>query len=400
MLQEKPCKAQSYTLHGGNFFVDYCYQKRSTDCMKCLAQDTTIVKHPSKENPTTMKGYHNGRSSQAKKSLTTHYRVFHNFNIRGSSHLVNVNSRHLRAQINSRRRIKAREKSVELSLPVRTFDDETRLTSSELLQVIKNKEVKEFKNGTSAQLKGRSTYVSGCFNPHKAKKIYANRAQKEAEKYFVELVMDKFHSLETSQAPDVLSIREDAIKEVFEKFKDHAEIKAIMVYVKNLWITYDEHLYSTKGMKEKVDRHIDFIIKNTNQEREEELLTAGKPPEEVYQIFRTVQGYNLYQIGILAERGGPALEMHIRKEITRRLKLVLNGFKYRMIRMGVATEKDFFLIVRRHISFLFNEKYVRNRKRVIREVCRMFSYLMENPFEVMEEYDELMARTGPFRPPD
>ncbi|WP_395463574.1 hypothetical protein [Wolbachia endosymbiont of Cantharis cryptica] len=148
-----------------------------------------------------LKEYQNEKSSQAKKNLTSYYRISHNFNIRGSSHLVNVNSKHLKAQINSKRRIKAREKSVELVRPVRTFDNETRLTSHELLQVIKNKEVKEFKNGTFAQLKGRSTYVSGPFNPHKAKKIFSNSAQKEAEKYFVELVMDKFYSLKTSQAP-------------------------------------------------------------------------------------------------------------------------------------------------------------------------------------------------------
>ncbi len=246
--------------------------------------------------------YQNKKSSQAKKNLTSYYRISHNFNIRGSSHLVNVNSKHLKAQINSKRRIKAREKSVELVRPVRTFDNETRLTSHELLQVIKNKEVKEFKNGTFAQLKGRSTYVSGPFNPHKAKKIFSNSAQKEAEKYFVELVMDKFYSLKTSQAPDVLSIREDAIKKVFEKFQDHPEIKAIMVYVKNLWITFDKHLYSTKGMKEKVDRHIDLIIKNTNQERAEKLLASGATPHEVYCTFRRSQGANLYRMGILATR--------------------------------------------------------------------------------------------------
>ncbi|MDX5462298.1 MAG: hypothetical protein O7157_01870 [Wolbachia endosymbiont of Tetragnatha montana] len=342
--------------------------------------------------------YSNKKESQAKRSKkTSFYCKFHNFHVRGSSHVINTNSKHVRAQINSRRRIKAREKSVERKLPVRTFDDETRLTSRELLQVIKNKEVKEFKNGISAQLKGRSTYVSGHFNPHKAKKIYASRAQKEAEKYFVKVAKEKFHSLKTSKVPDVLSIREDAIKKVLEKFQDHSEIKAIMVYVKNLWITYDEHLYSTRGMKEKVDRHIDFIIKNTSREREEELSAAGATSAEVYQILRTVQGYNLYQIGILAKRGGPSLEIHIRKELQRRLKLVLNGFKYRMIKMGVATEKDFFLIARRHVSFLFNEKYVRNRRRIIRKLRSILSY--ENPFEVLEDYDLLMART-PFRPPD
>ncbi|WP_264735858.1 hypothetical protein [Wolbachia endosymbiont (group A) of Rhinocyllus conicus] len=145
--------------------------------------------------------YFNKRESQEKKILTSYYRISHNFNIRGSSHLVNVNSKHLRAQINSRRRIKAREKSVELKLPVRTFDDETRLTASELLQVLKNKEVRWFKNGTSVP-EEHSTYLSGKFNPHKAKKIFSNAAQKEAEKYFVEIVNDKFYSLKTSQAPD------------------------------------------------------------------------------------------------------------------------------------------------------------------------------------------------------
>lgn len=342
----------------------------------------------------------NKKESQAKRGKkTSFYCKFHNFHVRGSSHVINTNSKHVRAQINSRRRIKAREKSVELKLPVRTFDDETRLTSRELLQVIKNKEVKEFKNGISAQLKGRSTYVSGHFNPHKAKKIFSNPAQKEAEKYFVKVAKEKFHSLKTSKAPDVLSIREDAIKKVFKKFHDHPEIEAIKVYVKNLWITFDEHLYSTKGMKEKVDRHIGFIIKNTSGEREEELLTRGVKAEEIYQIFRTVQGYNLYQISLLSKRGGAAVEIYVRKELERRLKLLFNRFKDRMVKIGITTEKDFFLIARRHFSFLFNKKYVCNRRKIIRKVRHMFSYIMENPFEVMEEYDLLMART-PFRPPD
>lgn len=339
----------------------------------------------------------NKKESQAKRSKkTSFYCKFHNFHVRGSSHVINTNSKHVRAQINSRRRIKAQEKSVELKLPVRTFDDETRLTSRELLQVIKNKEVKEFKNG---QLKGRSTYVSGHFNPHKAKKIFSNAAQKEAEKYFVEIVNEKFYSLKTSQAPDVLSIREDAIKKVFEKFQNHPEIKAIKVYVKNLWITFDEHLYSIRGMKEKVDRHIGFIIKNTSGEREEELLTRGVKAEEIYQIFRTVQGYNLYQISLLSERGGATVEIYVRKELERRLKLIFNRFKYRMIRIGVDTEKDFFSIARRHVSFLFNKKYVRNRKRIMQELRHILSCIRENPFEVLKEYDLLMART-PFRPPD
>lgn len=341
----------------------------------------------------------NKKESQVKKSKkTSFYCKFHNFNLRGSSHLVNVNSKHVRAQINSRRRIKAREKSVERKLPIRTFDDETRLTASELLQVLKNKEVRWFKNGTSVP-EEHSSYLSGKFNPHKAKKIFSNPTQKEAEKYFVKVAKEKFHSLKTSKAPDVLFIREDAIKKVFKKFQDHPEIEAIKVYVKNLWITFDEHLYSTKGMKEKVDRHIDFIIKNTNQEREEKLLTAGATPEEVYQIFRTVQGYNLYQISLLSKRGGASVEIYVRKELERRLKLLFNRFKDRMIKMGVTTGKDFFLIARRHFSFLFNKKYVRNRRKIICKVRRMFSYIMENPFEVLEEYDLLMART-PFRPPD
>ncbi len=88
--------------------------------------------------------YLNKKESQVKKvKKTSFYCKFHNFDLRGSSHLVNVNSKHLKAQINSKRRIKAREKSVKLVRPVRTFDNETRLTSHELLQVIKNKEVKE-----------------------------------------------------------------------------------------------------------------------------------------------------------------------------------------------------------------------------------------------------------------
>ncbi|WP_250296718.1 hypothetical protein [Wolbachia endosymbiont of Oedothorax gibbosus] len=242
--------------------------------------------------------YQNEKSSQAKKSLTSYYRISHNFNIRGSSHVINTNSKHVRAQINSRRRIKAREKSVERKLPVRTFDDETRLTASELLQVLKNKEVRWFKNGTSVPPE-HSTYLSGPFNPHKAKKIFSSSAQKEAERYFVKVVKEKFRDLKTSKAPDVLAIREEAIEKVFAKFKNHESIRSIMVYVKNLWVTFDEHLYSSMSMKEKVDHHIDLIIKNTSEEREEELLTRGKTAEEVYQIFRTVQGYNLYQISLL-----------------------------------------------------------------------------------------------------
>lgn len=338
------------------------------------------------------KDYQNEKKSQEKKILTSsYYRIHHNFNIRGSTHVVNVNSKHVQAQINSARRIKARGKSIERKLPIRTFDDETRLTASELLKVIKNKEIKEFKNGISAQLKGRSTYVSGPFNPHKAKKIFASRAQKEAEKYFVKVVKEKFYSLKAS---DVLSIREEAIEKVFEKFKNHEEIKPIMVYIKNLWITYDGHLYSAKSMREKVDRHISYIIKNTNQEREEELLKKGLKPEEIYQIFRTVQGYNLYQIGILAKRGGASLEIYIRKELERRLKPLLNRFKDRMIRIGVATEKDFYLISRRHFSFLFNKKYVRSRKRILSKVFAYISCVRENPIEIWEEYCKMSELQG------
>lgn len=334
-----------------------------------------------------MKRYQNGRKSQEKKILTSsYYRIHHNFNIRGSSHVINVNSKHMQAQINTRRRIKAREKSIERKLPIRIFDEETRLTSRELLKVIKNKEVKEFKNGISAQLKGRSTYVSGPFNPHKAKKIYASRAQKEAEKYFMGVVNEKFYSLKASKAPDVLSIREEAIEKVFERFQDHSEIRPIMVYIKNLFITFDEHLYSTKGMKEKVDHHIGLIIKNTNQEREEKLLAEGKNPKEIYKTFRIVQGYNLSLIGLLAERGGASLEIYVRKELERRLKPLLNRFKERMIRLGVITEKDFYLIARQHFPFLFTKKYVKNRKKVMREVRYLLSCIRENPFKVLEEY--------------
>ncbi|WP_349967875.1 hypothetical protein [Wolbachia endosymbiont of Armadillidium arcangelii] len=86
------------------------------------------------------KEYQNEKKSQAKKSLTSHYRVHHNFSIRGSIHIVNLNSKHVQAQVNSARRIKARGKSIERKLPTRTFD--TRLTGSELLQVLKNEEVR------------------------------------------------------------------------------------------------------------------------------------------------------------------------------------------------------------------------------------------------------------------
>lgn len=341
--------------------------------------------------------YFNKKESQVKKSKrTSFYCKFYNFDLRGSSHVINTNSKHVRAQINSRRRIKAREKSIERKLPIRTFDDEMRLTASELLQVLKNKEVRWFKNGTSVP-EEHSSYLSEPFNPHKAKKIYASRGQREAEKYFVKVVKEKFRSLKTSKAPDVLAIREEVIEKVFARFKNRSDIRAIMVYVKNLWITFDEHLYSTMSMKEKVDRHIDFIIKNTNQEREEELLAAGATPEEVYQIFRTVQGYNLYLIRLLSERGGAALEIYIRKELQRRLKLLFNRFKDRMIRIGVDTEKDFFLIARRHFSFLFTKKYVKNRKKIMREVRHILALIRENPFDVLKDYDKLcnLQEVGP-----
>ncbi|WP_264735868.1 hypothetical protein [Wolbachia endosymbiont (group A) of Rhinocyllus conicus] len=203
-----------------------------------------------------------------------------------------------------------------------------------------------------------------------------------------------FRLLCNKAAPDVLSIREDAIKKVLEKFQDHPEIEAIKVYVKNLWITFDEHLYSIRGMKEKVDRHIDFIIKNTNQEREEKLLAGGKTPDDVYQIFRTVQGYNLYQISLLSERGGAAVEIYVRKELERRLKLLFNRFKDRMIRIGVDTEKDFFSIARRHFSFLFTKKYIRNRRRILRELRHILSCIRENPFDVLKDYDKLCNLQG------
>lgn len=329
------------------------------------------------------KEYQNEKKSQAKKSLTSYHRVYHNFNIRGSLHIVNVNSKHVQAQIGSRRRIKAREKSIELKRPIRTFN--THLTGSELLQVLKNKEVRWFKNGTAVPPE-HSTYLLEAFSPHKAKKIYASREQKEAEKYFVRVVKEKFRSLKTS---NVLAIREKAIEKVFAKFRNHIEIRPIMVYVKNLFITFDEHLYSKMSMKEKVDHHIDLIIKNTNQEREEKLLAKGVAPEEVYQIFRTVQGSNLYRIRLLSERGGAALEIYVRKELERRLKLLFNRFKDRMIKIGVDTEKDFFMIARRHFSFLFTKKYVKNRKKIMREVRHILALMRENPFDVLKDYDNL-----------
>lgn len=88
----------------------------------------------------------------------------------------------MQAQMSSRRRIKAREKSIERKLPIRTFSDETRLTGSELLQVIKNKEVRWFKNGTSVP----PAYLSEPFNPHKAKKIFFQFSAKSGGKILCE----------------------------------------------------------------------------------------------------------------------------------------------------------------------------------------------------------------------
>lgn len=334
--------------------------------------------------------YRNEKKSQEKKSLTSHHYVYHNFSIRGSLHIVNVNGKYVQAQIRSRRRIKARGKSIELKRPIRTFDDETRLTGSELLQVLKNKEVRWFKNGTSVPPE-HSTYLLEAFSPHKAKKIFSSSAQREAERYFVKVVRKKFRDL---KAADVLSIREKAIEKVLKKFKNHSEFRPIMVYIKNLFITFDEHLYSKMSMKEKVDHYIDLIIQNTSQEREEALLAAGETPEDVYHTFRTVQGSNLYRIRLLSERGGAALEIYIRKELNRRLKLLFNHFKDRMIRIGVDTEKDFFSIARRHFSFLFTEKYVKNRKKIMREVRHILALIRENPFDVLKDYDKLCELGG------
>lgn len=338
------------------------------------------------------KEYQNEKKSQAKKSLTSHHYVYHNFSIRGSLHIVNVNSKHVQAQIRSRRRIKARGKSIELKRPIRTFD--TRLTGSELLQVLKNKEVRWFKNGTSVPPE-HSTYLLEAFSPHKAKKIFSSSAQKAAEKYFVKIVKEKFRDLKTAKAPDVLAIREKAIEKVLKKFKNHSEFISIKVYICNLFITFDEHLYSKMSMKEKVDHYIDLIIQNTSQEREEKLLREGETPEEVYHTFRTVQGTNLYRIRLLSERGGAALEIYIRKELNRRLKLLFNHFKDRMIRIGVDTEKDFFSIARRHFSFLFTKKYVKNRKKIMREVRHILALIRENPFDVLKDYDKLCKGVGP-----
>ncbi|GFT98231.1 hypothetical protein TNCV_790151 [Trichonephila clavipes] len=45
--------------------------------------------------------------------------------------------------------------------------------------------------------------------------------------------------------------------------------------------------------------------------------------------------------------GGAAVEIYVRKELERRLKLIFNRFQDKMIRIGVDTEKDFFSIARR-----------------------------------------------------
>ncbi|WP_353279247.1 hypothetical protein [Wolbachia endosymbiont (group B) of Xanthorhoe designata] len=192
----------------------------------------------------------------------------------------------------------------------------------------------------------------------KQKKIYANQAQKEAAKYFIELMTDKFYSFKRSKITDLIPIRENIIRKVFEKFQNHHEIKAIMVYIRNLWVTYDKHLYSLEGMKEQVDHHINLIIKNTNQERIKELLELGTTPHGVYCTLRKVHGANLYRIGILACRGGYFLKVHIEKRLKGLLKYYFNSFKAKMKNIGVTTEKDFFLITRRHLPFLFNKKYL------------------------------------------
>ncbi|MFT4314121.1 MAG: hypothetical protein AB3P11_03340 [Wolbachia pipientis] len=322
--------------------------------------------------------HRNKEESQVKKSKkTSFYCKFHNFHVRGSSHVINTNSKHLRAQINSRKRIKAREKSIELNLSVRIFDGEASLTSRELLQVMKNKEVRWFKNGTSVPPE-HSTYLSEPFNPHKAKKIYANQAQKEATEYFMELMIDKFYSFKRSKIMDLVPIRENVIRKVFEKFQDHPEIKAIMVYIKNLWIVYDKHLYNIEGMKERVDHHINLIIKNTSQEKIKQLLELGTTPHEVYCTLRKVQGANLYRIGILACRGGYLLKVYIEKKLCKLLKYHFNSFKNKMSNMGIITRKDFFLIVQRHLPFLFNKRYRNLYRRGLLYYSRNIHYVIFN----------------------
>ncbi|MGL9725421.1 MAG: hypothetical protein ACR5KV_01475 [Wolbachia sp.] len=68
-----------------------------------------------------------------------------------------------------------------------------------------------------------------------------------------------------------------------------------------------------------------------------------------------------------------------------------------MIRIGVTTKKDFFLITRRHFSFLFMEKYVKNRRKIMKKIRYVLFYIKENPFEVLEEYYRMckMELVGP-----
>ncbi|GFQ68407.1 uncharacterized protein TNCT_97711 [Trichonephila clavata] len=306
--------------------------------------------------------YFNKKESQVKKSWTSTFSCLklHNFYLRGNLYLVNLNSRHVKSQLNSQRRIKARKKSVERKLPIRIFDDETRLTSRELLEVTRNKETHEFKNGILAQLRGFSTHVKKPFNRHKAKRVYASEAQIEAAKYFVKLATGRFHSLKESEIRDLVPIRKNIIEKVFGKFRNHPEVESIIIYIKNLWVIYDEHLYNFEGMDRKVDYYIDLLIKNTSQEEIEKLLALGKTAHEVYCTMRKRQGANLYRIGILAKRGGPRLEIYIREAIKKLVRLHLNKFGAIMRSIGVVTEKDFFLITRRHLPFLFTEKYRRS----------------------------------------
>jgi hypothetical protein len=88
-----------------------------------------------------------------------------------------------------------------------------------------------------------------------------------------------------------------------------------VVYIENLWISYDKHLYIIEGMKERVDHHIDLIIKNTSQEKIEQLLELGATHNEVYCTQRKIQGANLYRISILATRGGYFLKVYIEKKL-------------------------------------------------------------------------------------
>ncbi|MDR2977898.1 MAG: hypothetical protein LBU56_00355 [Rickettsiales bacterium] len=116
------------------------------------------------------------------------------------------------------------------------------------------------------------------------------------------------------------------MEKVFERVKDHPEIRAIKVYIKNLWVVFDKHLFILESMKEKVDHHINLIIKNTNQERINSLLNAGATPHEVYCTLRKVHGANLYRIGILADHGGYLLKVYIEKRLRGLLKHYFNNF--------------------------------------------------------------------------